>query len=181
MWKNKKFISIWHICKQHNLQKESHSFIYIKTPCRQFNTIACNGIGPFTLPCSEGNSYVLPCMCPLTNFPVAIPIPNIADRNSYPGILPTHLCYLWLLLYLSHRQCWKIQKLTFLKCNTVIGNWALIFYPTLPIIKWHFRDISFLSEGLHQKTHSRQTRFERYHTTFTFSLWNAHASFPPSF
>ena len=35
-----KSIQNCHTCNQHNLQNQSHSYIHMKPPCRQFNTIA---------------------------------------------------------------------------------------------------------------------------------------------
>ena len=70
-----RFIQNSHICKQHNLQQQLCSYMHMKLPHRQFDTIACNSIGPFTPSSFKGKSYILTCMCLLTNFPFAIPIP----------------------------------------------------------------------------------------------------------
>ena len=47
------------------------------TPARRpFNSIACDLVGPFHPSSSKGNSYILTCICLLTNYPIAIHIPN---------------------------------------------------------------------------------------------------------
>ena len=43
---------------------------------RPFDSIACDLVVPFHPPSSKGNSYILTCICLLTNYSIAIPIPN---------------------------------------------------------------------------------------------------------
>ena len=71
-----KLIQNCNICQQHNIQKQSYSYIYITPGKRPFDSIASKLVGPFYLPSSKGNSYIITCMYLLTNYPIAIPIPN---------------------------------------------------------------------------------------------------------
>ena len=41
---------------------------------RPSNSISCDLDCPFHLTSSKGNSYILTCICPLTNYPTAIPL-----------------------------------------------------------------------------------------------------------
>ena len=65
------FIQNCHTCKQHNLHKQSYSYVHMKPPKDHLIQQPVTSLAPFTL-----NSDVLLCMCHLTKFPVAIPIPN---------------------------------------------------------------------------------------------------------
>ena len=70
-----KFIQNCNICKQCNLLNQSYSYIHMTPGRRPFESIACDLVGPFHPPSLKGNSYILTCMCLLTNYPIAIPIP----------------------------------------------------------------------------------------------------------
>ena len=71
-----KFIQNCNICKQHNLQKQSYSYIHMTPGRRPFGSIAHNLVGSFHQSSLKGSSDILKCMCLLTNYPIAIPIPN---------------------------------------------------------------------------------------------------------
>ena len=71
-----KFIQNCNTYKQHNLQKQSHSYIHMTSGKRPFDSIVSDLVGPLHLHSSKANSYILTCMCLLTNCPIAIPIPN---------------------------------------------------------------------------------------------------------
>ena len=72
-----KFIQKCNICRQHNLQKQSYSYIHMTPGRRPFDSIACEWVGPSHPHRSKDNSYILTCMiCLLTYYPNAIPIPN---------------------------------------------------------------------------------------------------------
>ena len=71
-----KFIQNWNISKQHNLQKQSYSYIHMTLGKRSFDSIACNLVGPFHPLIWKVNSYICTCKCLLINYPIAIPKPN---------------------------------------------------------------------------------------------------------
>ena len=89
-----KFIQNCNICKQHNQQKQSYSYIHMTPERRPFDSIACDMAGPFHPPSSKGNSYILTCMCLLTSYPIAIPIPNKQVETIVQAYLQKYIYYL---------------------------------------------------------------------------------------
>ena len=76
MWKDvDKFTQNCCICQQHRLQDQSYSYMYIKAPYRQFDTIAFDLIGQLTTQ-TQRQLLLLICQWLLTNFPIAIPLPD---------------------------------------------------------------------------------------------------------
>ena len=55
-----KFMQHYHVYRQHNHQKKSYSYTYMKLPKRSFDSIALDLLGPFQ-PISKGNMYVIKC------------------------------------------------------------------------------------------------------------------------
>ena len=71
-----KFIQNCNILKQHNLQNQSYSYTHMTPGRGPFDSISYGLVWPFHPLSSKCNSYILLCMCLLTNYPIAIPIPN---------------------------------------------------------------------------------------------------------
>ena len=63
-----KFIQNSNACKNHNLWTQSYNYSNIPPARRPFDSIACDLVGPFPPPSSNGNSYILTCMCLLTYY-----------------------------------------------------------------------------------------------------------------
>ena len=71
-----------HTCRQHYHWKQSYSHIHIRPPKRQFNPIACDLIGFFTLQVPR-ETHIYSHAHVSTYFPKAIPIP---DKMAGTGI-----------------------------------------------------------------------------------------------
>ena len=88
------FVQNCNLCRHHSLQKRSYSYMHMAPARRPFDSISCDLVGLFHSPSSRGNSYKLVCMCLLTNYPIAIPIPD-KHTESHASVPQTHICYLW--------------------------------------------------------------------------------------
>ena len=122
-----KFIQHCHIYKQHNLQKQSYSCIHIKLPKRSFGFIALDLIGSFH-PSSKENTYVLTCMCLLTNYPIRIPIPDKTaeqlSKLTYNTFMPP-----WWIPYLNNIWWERLQEWTLSGSCTQIWNQTSVWRP----------------------------------------------------
>ena len=61
---------------------------------RLFDAIASDLAGPSHPLSLKGNSYILTCMCLLTNYPIAIPIPNKQAETSSKNNLKIYMLHL---------------------------------------------------------------------------------------
>ena len=76
MWKvTDKFIQIYTYANNITF-KNNPTATCTWNPNRQFDTIACDIIGPYTPLRSKSKLYVLIYVCLLTNIPIVIPMPN---------------------------------------------------------------------------------------------------------
>ena len=93
-----KFIQNCHICRKHNLQKQSYSFIQ-KLPKRLFDSTALYLIGSFHLS-YKINTIVPTYVCLLVNYSIVIPIQvkQLKQLSTLPSI---HICNNWWFPY-SH-------------------------------------------------------------------------------
>ena len=82
------FIQKWHTCKQHNLQKQSYSYIHMKPGKRPFDSILCNLFSCFHSPSSKGKSYVLMCV-PSNYLPNSGPHTKEIHKNNHTSISKT--------------------------------------------------------------------------------------------
>ena len=112
-----------------------------------FDSIACDFVGLFHPPSSKGNSYILTCMCHLTNYPIPISIPN----KQVETIVQAYLQYIYYIWQIPDHDNWSLEGIWewfIQEGSRQIGHKASFLSPYHP-----------QSNGVLEKSHSFQNKY----------------------
>lgn len=130
------------ICQKAKITRHTRQPIIISSiPLSCFATVFIDHVGPILPPTENGNCYILTCICDLSKYAIAIPVPNVsADMTAKHLVEDVFLKYGWPSKIVSDnfssftgetmKQMNKLLKINHVLCS--------IYHPESNVVeKWH--------------------------------------------